>query len=218
LSPLPAYFIGLIVLAYWGCVVGKILRAARRSRGLASVVVPRQGVEKGLWVVWIPTILAWIALPFVVPNQSRERRAWLVYFELDLPSWAMEAPRWVAVVFSAGVLAASIHCWRYMGRAWRLGVDREQGVLLTEGPFRWSRHPIYTLGLALMVCTVIAVPSPVLLVVAGLHFTLIHWKVRVEERFLLVSHGKTYEEYRNRTGRFLPGVRALTRLASPRSA
>lgn len=217
MSPLPAYLLGGVVLAYWGCVVVKIIRAARKLRGVRAVLVPKDGVEKGLWVLWIPTILAWISLPFVIPNQSGERRPWLAFFDLPISPVIVELARWLAVIAAAVLLCASVHCWRYMGRTWRLGVDSGQTVLLTGGPFRWSRHPIYALGLGLMVCTIVAVPSPALLVVALAHVTLIHWKSHIEERFLLAVHGDLYEDYRRHTGRFVPRLRTLARQISPRS-
>ncbi|MCO6435801.1 MAG: isoprenylcysteine carboxylmethyltransferase family protein [Phycisphaerae bacterium] len=216
MSPLPAYIVGCVVLGYWGCVVVKIFRAARKGKSVARVFVPRQSLEQGLWTLWIPTILCWIALPFVIPNQHTERRFWLAMIDLSAAPLLAELLRWLAAILAVVILSLSIYCWRYMGRSWRLGVDTSQKVLLTEGPFRWSRHPIYSLGLALMVCTVVAVPAPAMFAVAVAHFTLIHLKVRVEERFLLALHGDLYENYRRRTGRFVPRFRMVQRLEPAR--
>ena len=98
-----------------------------------------------------------------------------------------------------------------LGASWRIGVDQtEHTTLVTIGPFRLVRNPVFTaaasvfLGLALMV--------PNLVAIAGLAVTLtgIQIQVRlVEEPYLLRVHGAIYTDYASRVGRFLPGLGRL---------
>lgn len=95
-----------------------------------------------------------------------------------------------------------------MGDAWRIGVDPEERTqLVTDGPFRLVRNPIYSamiptvLGLALMVPSPLAIAAIVCLVIA------LELQVRfVEEPYLLRTHGDAYARYAARVGRFVPGV------------
>ena len=103
-----------------------------------------------------------------------------------------------------GTLAAQLA----MGDSWRVGVDPgERTALVTDGPFRWVRNPIFTamlatgFGLALMVPNVLALVGAAGLLV-GLEL-----QVRlVEEPYLVRVHGDTYRAYAARVGRFLPGI------------
>jgi protein-S-isoprenylcysteine O-methyltransferase Ste14 len=98
-----------------------------------------------------------------------------------------------------------------MGDSWRIGVDpKESTELVTGGPFRIVRNPIYSamiptcLGFVLLVPNALAVAAWIALVV-GLEL-----HVRgVEEPYLLRVHGRAYSEYAARVGRFLPGMGRL---------
>ncbi|MGW5721446.1 methyltransferase family protein [Amycolatopsis sp. NPDC003865] len=98
-----------------------------------------------------------------------------------------------------------------LGASWRIGVDQsEHTTLVTTGPFRLVRNPVFTaaasvfLGLALMV--------PNLVAIAGLAVTLIGIEIQVrlvEEPYLRGVHGAPYTDYASRVGRFLPGIGRL---------
>ena len=95
-----------------------------------------------------------------------------------------------------------------MGDAWRIGVDPEERTrLVTEGPFRLVRNPIYSallptvLGLLLMVPNVLALGGFVAVAIS------LELQVRlVEEPYLLRAHGEAYARYTARVGRFVPGL------------
>ncbi len=89
-----------------------------------------------------------------------------------------------------------------------MGVDAaSRNRLITNGPFAKVRHPIYALSIALMLCSVVVISTPVMLAIAALHIALMYLKARNEEEFLLKMHGQSYSEYCRRTGRFLPRIR-----------
>jgi protein-S-isoprenylcysteine O-methyltransferase Ste14 len=98
-----------------------------------------------------------------------------------------------------------------MGDSWRVGVDPEERTeLVTDGPFKLVRNPIYSammptvFGLVLMVPSVLAIAAFISLI-AGLEL-----QVRVvEEPYLLRTHGDEYATYAARVGRFVPGVGLL---------
>jgi protein-S-isoprenylcysteine O-methyltransferase Ste14 len=125
---------------------------------------------------------------------------------LDGPA-ARAAGLALAVTGTAGTLWAQLD----MGDSWRIGVDDgERTTLVTGGPFRLVRNPIFTFmtvglgGIALLTPNAIAAATLLLLVVA------VELQVRlVEEPYLLRTHGAPYRAYAGRVGRFVPGLGRL---------
>lgn len=201
---IPSLITGLTVVAYWICVARMIVRVSRRTRGPMSVLVPPDRFERRLWIVWIPLVALWIALPFVVRIQDPQRHPLFGLPEAALVGWLV-AVRYVATIAGIGCLVASFWCWEHMGRDWRMGVaSPDSQRLITDGPYARIRHPIYGLSLVLMTCTVVVAPAPAMLVVGGVHVALLYVKARHEEAALVEAHDGAYEDYRRRTGRFLP--------------
>lgn len=98
-----------------------------------------------------------------------------------------------------------------MGDSWRIGVeDRERTELVTDGPFQYVRNPIFTamiptsLGIAFLVPNAVALVGVIALIAA------LEMQTRLtEEPYLLKTHGKAYESYADRAGRFFPFVGGL---------
>ncbi|MFI7676342.1 methyltransferase family protein [Actinophytocola sp. NPDC049390] len=119
--------------------------------------------------------------------------------------------RGVGMVLAIFGVLATFGSQLALGASWRIGVDQtERTPLVTTGPFRLVRNPVFTaaaivfLGLALMV------PNPV--AIAGLAITLIGIEIQVrlvEEPYLRSVHGGAYTDFASRVGRFLPGIGRL---------
>lgn len=187
-----------------------VVRVSRRKRRMHRVLIPTQRRERLMWMVWVPLVAAWIAMPFVASAQDPTDHAW-IGVPVFANSWRVFAIMRIAAAGVAVVcLLLSIRCWRHMGRDWRMGIDPEfEGRLIMNGPFAKVRHPIYALSVALMLCSVVVIPTRIMLVIAAVHITLMYLKARNEEVFLLEKHGQAYSEYCRRTGRFLPRFGAV---------
>ena len=119
----------------------------------------------------------------------------------------------IGIVLTVGGLLATLWAQGAMGSSWRIGVaEADRTALVTDGPFAVVRNPIFaamlpaSLGLALMVPSVVAIVGALALVVA------VELQVRVvEEPYLLTAHGEKYSRYARRVGRFVPGVGRLRR-------
>ncbi|MBL8877832.1 MAG: hypothetical protein JNG88_01830 [Phycisphaerales bacterium] len=211
MASFPTIVIGVVVAAYWGYVGLMVLRVRRGAKGVSRVLIPRLRVEQFMWVVWLPLIATWISLPFVVAARgdnlphffrvSPDVENLVAYFNV----WTLNVPAWLAALIALVALHLSIRCWRHMGRHWRMGIDPAQDLeLLTDGPFSWARHPIYTLGMLIMLCTVIIIPSPAFLIITIVHIALLNLKSVSEERFLGERFSTAYRDYRATTGRLIP--------------
>ena len=81
--------------------------------------------------------------------------------------------------------------------------------LVSDGPYRHVRHPIYTALIAIAVGTTLVFRSYLLLGVAALSIVTHLWWAAAEEKLLSSPEGlgDAYRTYASRTGRFLPRVR-----------
>jgi protein-S-isoprenylcysteine O-methyltransferase Ste14 len=95
-----------------------------------------------------------------------------------------------------------------MGDSWRIGVDPEERTeLVTDGPFKLVRNPIYSAMLPTVFGLMLMVPSVLALAAFVTLFAGLELQVRsVEEPYLLRVHGAAYVEYTARVGRFVPGL------------
>jgi protein-S-isoprenylcysteine O-methyltransferase Ste14 len=116
--------------------------------------------------------------------------------------------RMVGLVLAMAAAGATIAAQIAMGASWRIGVDEtERTTLVTGGPFRLVRNPVFTAAVAVIAGIVLAVPS--LIAIAGLVAAIVGVQLQVhsvEEPYLLRAHGEQYRRYAARVGRFLPGV------------
>ena len=157
-----------------------------------------------LRLVWVPAVVAWIAHPYLtafVPQGT------LPLVLRDLHSQRMVGLAAAAV--GAAALAGTLVCWKRMGKSWRMGINPDEKTqLVVSGPYAYVRHPIYALQSVLALATAVGVPSPVMIGVAVSIVALLQWEARREEKYLGVHHGRAYDEYCRRVGRFVP--RSLT--------
>ncbi len=202
---LPLLVVIATVWLYWLRVGTMVVRARRRSRDLAGLV-PEQLRERLMWLVWVPMVIAWIALPYLATTHDEP--------PFGLPAFARSEPwyaalRWLAAAGAIAALWSTLRCWSRMGKSWRMDVSsKRKSELITDGLYARIRHPIYAFSILLVLCTAVVVPTLPMLAVAAINIALTTMKAANEERFLLSMHGQTYADYRKRTGRFLPRMRA----------
>jgi protein-S-isoprenylcysteine O-methyltransferase Ste14 len=114
----------------------------------------------------------------------------------------------VGIVIATAGIVATVYAQLEMGDSWRIGVDeKEVTTLVQTGVFSQIRNPIYTamftfgVGIALATPNLVACASFILLV------AMIELQVRrVEEPYLLRTHGDAFRAYAASVGRFVPGV------------
>jgi protein-S-isoprenylcysteine O-methyltransferase Ste14 len=157
------------------------------------------------------------------PEPTRERVLMLVsltglflipalYAITGIPQFAdygfHPAQAWLGVVVLVCAVALFFICHRRLGRSWSVTLEiRENHGLVTDGIYRFVRHPMYsayflwTLSQALLLPNWIAGPAG--LVGFG---TLFAFRVRQEEQMMLDAFGESYAAYAARTKRIIPGI------------
>jgi protein-S-isoprenylcysteine O-methyltransferase Ste14 len=81
---------------------------------------------------------------------------------------------------------------------------RANHQLITSGPYRWIRHPLYTFGTIFVLALAVLTTLWWLALVFLPALLMLLWRVRYEEANLIARFGDEYRVYMQRTGRFLP--------------
>ncbi len=202
---LPALMFFLLIGAYWTRVL-RLVRKERRRSGRTANFLPPEPLGRALRMVWYPVVIFWIVQPAIVAFRRDAPVALRPIFHQPILAW-------IAVLVGAAAFALTLVCWKRMGRSWRMGIDpNEKTQLIVTGPYAFVRHPIYALSSLLMLATVIALPTPMMLVAGAIHLLFLQWEARREETHLERTHGPAYASYRACVGRFIP--RSLTGYAA----
>jgi protein-S-isoprenylcysteine O-methyltransferase Ste14 len=197
----PSVVLAATIWAYWIGVGMMIVRVHHKTHRLGGLV-PEQSLERAMWLVWVPLVTAWLVLPYLALVRTHPPLA-MPLFARVVPAYA--ALRWMAACGAIASLLLTSLCWARMGTGWRMGVSTTgRDTLITDGMFRYVRHPIYALSMLLMICSMIVVPTAPMLVIGAVHLVLLQIKARNEERHLTAVHGDAYREYFAHTARFVP--------------
>ncbi|OGO51147.1 MAG: hypothetical protein A2148_07120 [Chloroflexi bacterium RBG_16_68_14] len=148
------------------------------------------GAMAGLVYVFAPHRIRWATLP--------------------TPTWS----RWLGAAL--GIVTIPLFFWthRALGSNWSADLVIKKGhTLVTSGPYRWARHPMYTsiFGFSLAVSLLSA--NWVIGLVGLVTSILSAARVDKEEALMLDEFGEEYRAYMERTGRFLPPMKPLVRAA-----
>jgi protein-S-isoprenylcysteine O-methyltransferase Ste14 len=115
----------------------------------------------------------------------------------------------LAPLLAFASIAIGLSAVRTLGRQWSYEARLIEGhKLVTEGPYRWVRHPIYTAMFGKLIASNFAFGAPWGLLAAGGIFvvgTLI--RIRAEEKLMREAFGPAYDEYARRVPAFVPGLR-----------
>ena len=126
---------------------------------------------------------------------------WMARFRLPFPIWL----RCIGVCLGLASLGLLVWVQDTLGRHWSTGlVLREEHTLVTTGPYRWVRHPMYTALFAFMIALALVSANwlVVLAPVGGISLFLA--RIPKEEGMMIEEFGDEYRAYMERTGRLLP--------------
>lgn len=129
--------------------------------------------------------------------------SWMAWSAVPLPA----AVRWAGAVL--GLLVAAFLFWtlHHLGKNLTdTVVTRKHHTLVTNGPYRWVRHPFYVCIAGTILANALVAANVYVLVAGAALFTLLAIRVSREETRLLERFGEDYRAYRERTGAFWPRV------------
>ena len=179
----------IIFVVFWG------IRAAyqKKANQLAGTVEYKE-----------PTLLRrLIGLPFMLLFLVFViRPSTLTWFTFSLPQWA----QWLGLAL--GIISLPLIWWVQ----WALDINfsstlhiRDEHTLVTHGPYRWLRHPMYTTlylhELAILLLTANWLIGGMFLLMQTI---IIARRLKNEEALMVETFGDEYRSYMQQTGRFLP--------------
>jgi protein-S-isoprenylcysteine O-methyltransferase Ste14 len=149
-----------------------------------------------LTLIKLGGLLLWLS-PLIYLINPR----WMTWSKIGLPEWT----RWLGV--GIGLLCVLGIYWLFNSIGSGItptSATRKQHTLVTRGPYRWVRHPLYTVGASLFISFGMMADNWFIAELGILTFILMAIRTPKEEANLIEKFGDEYREYMKRTGRFFP--------------
>ena len=141
-------------------------------------------------------LILWLS-PFVYLVNPQ----WMAWSKLGLPEWT----RWFGV--GIGILSTFGIYWLFSSIGSSItptSATRKEHRLVTNGIYRYIRHPLYTFGASMFISFGMMADSWYIAVLGILTFILMAIRTPKEEANLIEKFGDEYRNYMKRTGRFFP--------------
>jgi len=132
---------------------------------------------------------------------------WMAWSSVSLPTWL----RWVAAAAGLGMLPLLVWVFTTIGRnISETYLTKADHALVTHGPYRWVRHPLYAVATAAFFSLGVVAANWFMMAMAlaailGVRLIVIPR----EEAELMRKFGEEYREYKKRTGTLLPRVKVF---------
>jgi len=126
---------------------------------------------------------------------------WMAWSKIGLPEWV----RWLGVVI--GLLCIASIYWLFSSIGNNItptSATRRKHKLVVSGPYRWVRHPLYTIASCMFISFGMIADNWFIAALGVLAFIAMAFRTPKEEANLIEKFGNEYREYIKRTGRFFP--------------
>jgi len=173
-------------------------------RGYFSRRLGREPVATGRAQVRDRTYYRLMAAVYILPF-AYALTSWLDFAHVSFPP----ALRWMGALLAFGGVAMVWWTHRTLGRHWSGILElRENHRLISSGPYRYIRHPMYT-GFFVMPVGMTLVTANLLVALLQIGVTIAMYLARVadEEAMMIDRFGDDYRTYIRQTGRLLPRLR-----------
>lgn len=147
-------------------------------------------------IIRIGGLMLWLS-PFVYLINP----AWMAWSKIGLP----ETVRWLGI--GIGVLCVAGIYWLFSSIGSGItpvSATRREHKLVTNGIYRYVRHPLYTIGSSLFISFGMMADNWFIILLGTLAFIVMAIRTPKEEANLIEKFGDEYSEYMKQTGRFLP--------------
>jgi protein-S-isoprenylcysteine O-methyltransferase Ste14 len=116
---------------------------------------------------------------------------------------------WIADSIGIMSVALAVLAIWILGRNWSVAAQVVKGhQLVTRGPYRYVRHPIYTAMFGMLLATGLSMGNSLSLLVGSVAFIAgTYIRVHYEERLLRAHFGAEFEEYAASVPAFIPLTR-----------
>ncbi len=188
---------------------------ARKPTATQVTAVPLRSV---VFIIWGVFALYWLISAFSAKQGSRSGRVRMpgllfvvtvVLVRIFGPhNLAVSSPvlRVVGFVLFLSGLGLAVWARIYLGRNWGMPMTRkEEPELVTSGPYRFVRHPIYS-GLLLALLGTSLATNLYLLIALAVMTVYFVYSAKVEEGLMTASFPSVYPSYQAKTKMLIPFV------------
>jgi len=147
-------------------------------------------------LIKIGGLLLWLSPLVYLINPT-----WMAWSKIGLS----ESMRWLGTVL--GVLCIFGIYWLFSSIGTGItptSATRKQHQLVTNGPYRWIRHPLYTFGSSMFIAFGMIADNWFIALLGILAFIAMASRTSREEANLIEKFGDEYREYMKQTGRYFP--------------
>lgn len=153
-------------------------------------------------LMWIVCIIL-IAVIFQVPGV----RDLFASYGVSNPAVSNSVLGYIGILLCIAGMALAIWARAYLGRNWNPPMSlTENPKLITSGPYRFVRHPIYSGGLLAIFGTALFLGGLWFFVVLFFVFCFVVFSAKREEQLLTKQFPDEYPEYMKRTKTLIPFV------------
>ncbi len=185
-----------VVIFMAGAAISVLFRSrADRQSGNEKISLRAEGLPMRL-ALRLGGIALWISVFSRMINPD-----WMAWSQLQLPTWLRLAGG------AMGSLADELMYWVFSSLGTNVTstvVTRSKHELVTTGPYRWVRHPLYSVGFLSYVAFAILAVNWLAALLAVIAIPLIALRVPPEEQHLIARNGDADRDYASGTGRFFP--------------
>jgi protein-S-isoprenylcysteine O-methyltransferase Ste14 len=181
-------FVGMFLIS------GYFRRRARQSGEVISRLSEGRPLLIARMLVAAPLFLSFVA--YIVNPR------WMEWSSYELPTWL----RWLAVIVSVGFLPLLFWVMVSIGKnVSETFMTKEMHELVTHGPYRWVRHPLYAVATGTLVSLSIVAGNWFMMTIALIALAaILVFVIPREEAELVRKFGNEYRQYQKRTGRLTP--------------
>ena len=196
-TPDPQIFRWLLLLVL---VLNGSITAHYRRRARSEETIPRSAESLPLRLsrvlFSVPGLLLILAFLIHPP--------WIAWSSVTLPAWS----RWTGVFLGLAVAPLNVWMLRSLGKNISETVlTKREHELVTDGPYRWVRHPLYSVSILLFLSLGIMASNWWMMLSAMIALLfVVAFVIPPEEAALEAKFGRAYEEYRNRIGKLAPRI------------
>ena len=131
---------------------------------------------------------------------------WMAWAQIELPVWL----RWTGGFLMLLCIPLVYWVFSSLGKNVTQTVAiRKDHSLVRSGPYRWVRHPLYSVGLLLFLSFSLLSANWFTALVIVATFKILSLRTHLEEGRLVEKFGDDYRQYMQSTGRYLPSVKHL---------
>ncbi len=186
----------IFIIMGGGC--GALIRMPHIKKYKKTEKIKSEKASREKFLTFLATV-GMVVMPIIYVFTS-----WIDSFSIGLPDWA----RWSGVVIFGFYLFLFWWVHKTLGKNWSPVLEiRKDHKLITQGPYKYIRHPMYTcmwLGVAgfWLISSNWVVGIVALLTWSILYFT----RLPDEEKMMIEEFGQEYENYIKRTKKVIPWV------------